>query len=207
MNVHATPGLPCSFEAPGDPGGVRNLRTEGDLRWEAEHAVGDAPAVGMAPPVADDLLEELVAERGHAEELAVVGGEPVVGEVERPHDADDRGFLPGERRDRGDAALALEVPEPLGRPPGEQHVLHEVTGELGVGFGDAAVGRRRGYRSKFGHRSRGAPAALPRRSLPTVRATGACAVARRKNDRNFAGTICSLGRRVPTWLALGGREC
>ena len=41
-------GLAPELERPGDPGGVRYLRTEGDLRGEAEHAVGDVPAVGMA---------------------------------------------------------------------------------------------------------------------------------------------------------------
>ena len=60
-------GLALQLQAPGDARGVRYLRAEGDLRREAEHAVGDAPAVGMAPPVHDDLLEELVAERGHAD--------------------------------------------------------------------------------------------------------------------------------------------
>ena len=142
---------------------MRHLGTEGDLGWEAEHAVGDAPAVGMTPPVADDVLEELVAERRHAEELPVVGGEPVVGEVEGPDDPDDGGLLAGERGDRGDAALPLEVPEPLGGPPREQHVRHEMPVEpgveLGVGPGGPAVRRRARCRSKFGHLETPAPLA------------------------------------------------
>ena len=92
------------------------------------------PPSGWPSPVLDHLLEEFVAERRHADEFAVVGREPIVREVEGAHDADDRGFLPGERRDRGDLALPLEVPEALRRPAGEEHVGHEMTVELGVGL-------------------------------------------------------------------------
>ena len=66
------------------------------------------------------MLEVVVAERHEPDEVAVVGREPIGGEVEAPHDADDRGLLAEDRRDRGDAALALQVPQPLRRPPGER---------------------------------------------------------------------------------------
>jgi hypothetical protein len=145
-------GLSLQLEPPGDARGVRDLRPEGDLRGEAEDAVGDVAAVGVAPPVHHHLLEELVPEGGHPHELAVVGREPVVGEVERPDDPDDGRLLAGERGHREDAALALEVPEPLRRPARDQHVFEEMTVELGVGSGAWAVGRRAGCRSQFGHR-------------------------------------------------------
>ena len=151
MNVHATPGLRCSLRPQAIPVACGICAASEICGGKAEHAVGYVPAVGMAPPVHDHLLEEFVAEGSHADELAVVRGEPVVGEVEAAHDTDDRGFLPRERRDGADLTLPLEVPEPLRRPPGEQHVAHEMTVELGVGFGGWVVGRRAGYRSKFRH--------------------------------------------------------
>ena len=124
-------------EPPCQPDRVRDLGAERDLRGHAAHAVGDATAVGMTAPVGDDLLEELVAQRAHADQVAVVGNEPVAREVERPHDADDRSFLPGEGGHGGETPLTLEVPEALRRPSGEEHVLHQ---DLMHGF---AVHQRR----------------------------------------------------------------
>ena len=125
-------GVAAQREAPGEPGGVRQLGAQRDLHREAAHAVGDAAAVGMPAPVDDELLHELVTERADAGDVAVVGHEPVGGEVERAHHADDRCLLAGERRHRGEPALPLQVPEPLGRPPGEEEVAHEHRGELRI---------------------------------------------------------------------------
>src|SRR5262249_12627482 len=125
--------------------GLRDLRAERDLRRETEHTVGHASAVGMPAPVRDHLFEELVAQRGHAELLAVIGDDPVVREIERAHDTDTRRFLSGERRDRGDATLALQVPQPLRRAPREQHVLHQEPVEVAV------AGARAARKSLGGH--------------------------------------------------------
>ena len=159
MNVHTTPGSPRSCSPHASPAAWGSCVPSEICDGQAAHAVGDAAAVGMAAPVHDELLEELVAERAEAEWLAVVGDEPVGGEVEGADDPDDGGLLAGERGDGGDATLALEVPEPLGRPPREEHVGHEMTVELGVGPGSPAVRRRARCRSKFGHLETPAPLA------------------------------------------------
>jgi hypothetical protein len=117
----------------------------------------------VASPVDDDLFEELVAERGHAELLAVVRHQPVVREIERTHDADDCGFLAGERGNRGDLPLPLQVPQPFRRAPGDEHVFHQDLMEFGIG---RSAGGRALCLSQLGHVA--TPARVPR-SLPMVR--------------------------------------
>ncbi len=133
-------GVAAQLEPPREAGRVRHLRAQRDLHRERAHVVGDAAAIGMAAPVHEELLDELVAERAVPGGVAVVGDEPVGGEVEAPHDADHRGFLARERGDGREAALALQVPHPLRQPPCEQEVGHERLGEARVQCWWADVG-------------------------------------------------------------------